>query len=60
MEQIISMADLLIVHSWKNKEDTEKSINNYKKQFGVKSHISILRDRGGRDESIRKVKGMNL
>ncbi len=60
MEQIISMADLLIVHSWSNKEETEKIIQNYKKRLGVKNHICIFRDRGGRDECIRKVKGINL
>jgi hypothetical protein len=31
MEQIVSMADLLIVHSWKNKEETSKIMENYKK-----------------------------
>jgi hypothetical protein len=60
MEQIVSMADLLIVHSWRNKEETGKIMENYKKQLGVKNYICIFRDRGGRDESIRKVKGINL
>jgi len=55
VKQILGVTDLLIIHSWRGRKDTEKFIEETKKTFGINNLVVFLRDCNSKEQTNYKV-----